>query len=249
MATTVTYKGQTLATVENQTKTLQTAGTWVEDDFTLTDVTQGGGGVTLEDVMTRQVTDLETNYNFTGGMVISNKISNSMVFKNLLQAPSGGSYTAKVLAFPDATTVSSWNTFNDNQVQYIALPKCNSPQSYKFSGMNIAKVIDIGLDNNIKDNTFRNCTNLEVIIMRKSDAIQTLSNATNVFAGSPFESGGAGATIYIPKALYDHLGDGTALDYKSATNWSTMDSYGTITWAQLEGSQFESATDWWEAFI
>jgi hypothetical protein len=44
MATTVTYKGQTLATVENQTKTLQTKGTWVEDDFTLTDVTQGGGG-------------------------------------------------------------------------------------------------------------------------------------------------------------------------------------------------------------
>lgn len=44
MATTVTYKGQTLATVENQTKTLQTAGTWVEDDFTLTDVSGGGGG-------------------------------------------------------------------------------------------------------------------------------------------------------------------------------------------------------------
>lgn len=44
MATTVTYKGQTLATVENQTKVLQTKGTWCEDDFTLTDVTQGGGG-------------------------------------------------------------------------------------------------------------------------------------------------------------------------------------------------------------
>ena len=43
MSTTVTYKGQTLTTVENQTKTLQTAGTWVEGDFTLTDVTQGGG--------------------------------------------------------------------------------------------------------------------------------------------------------------------------------------------------------------
>jgi hypothetical protein len=45
MSTTVTYKGQTLTTVENQTKTLQTAGTWVEGDFTLTDVTQGGGVV------------------------------------------------------------------------------------------------------------------------------------------------------------------------------------------------------------
>lgn len=43
MSTTVTYKGATLTTVENQTKTLQTAGTWMEGDLTLTDVTQGGG--------------------------------------------------------------------------------------------------------------------------------------------------------------------------------------------------------------
>lgn len=48
MATTVTYKGQTLATVENQTKTLQTAGTWCEDDFTLTDVSGGGGISSIE---------------------------------------------------------------------------------------------------------------------------------------------------------------------------------------------------------
>jgi hypothetical protein len=52
MSTTVTYKGQTLTTVENQTKTLQTAGTWVEGDFTLTDVTQGGGGATWTKTVT-----------------------------------------------------------------------------------------------------------------------------------------------------------------------------------------------------
>lgn len=51
MATTVTYKGQTLATVDNQTKTLQTAGTWVEDDFTLVDVS-GGGSDTLTALLT-----------------------------------------------------------------------------------------------------------------------------------------------------------------------------------------------------
>ena len=43
MATTVTYKGQTLTTVDNTTKTLETAGTWMEDDLTLTDVSGGGG--------------------------------------------------------------------------------------------------------------------------------------------------------------------------------------------------------------
>lgn len=38
MSTTVTYKGSTLATVENATKTLKTAGKYMEGDVTLTDV-------------------------------------------------------------------------------------------------------------------------------------------------------------------------------------------------------------------
>ena len=42
MSTTVTYKGSTLTTVNNQTRVLNTAGKWLEGDITLTDVTQGG---------------------------------------------------------------------------------------------------------------------------------------------------------------------------------------------------------------
>lgn len=44
MSTTVTYKGNTIATITNDSKTLKTAGTYMEDDVTLTDVTSGGGG-------------------------------------------------------------------------------------------------------------------------------------------------------------------------------------------------------------
>lgn len=39
MSTTVTYKGSTLTTAENQTKTLKTAGKYLEDDLTVVDVT------------------------------------------------------------------------------------------------------------------------------------------------------------------------------------------------------------------
>lgn len=42
MSTTVTYKGETLTTVDNATVTLETAGKYCEDDFTLTDVSGGG---------------------------------------------------------------------------------------------------------------------------------------------------------------------------------------------------------------
>ena len=38
MATTITYKGETLTTVTNQTKTLKTAGKYMEDDVTITDI-------------------------------------------------------------------------------------------------------------------------------------------------------------------------------------------------------------------
>ncbi len=44
MSTTVTYKGNAIATVANAIKTLKTAGTYMEDDVTLTDTT---GGATL----------------------------------------------------------------------------------------------------------------------------------------------------------------------------------------------------------
>ena len=42
MSTTVTYKGSTLTTVNNQTRVLDTAGTWLEDDITLVDVSVTG---------------------------------------------------------------------------------------------------------------------------------------------------------------------------------------------------------------
>lgn len=41
MSTTVSYKGETLTTVSNDTKTLQTEGKYLEDDITLTDVSGG----------------------------------------------------------------------------------------------------------------------------------------------------------------------------------------------------------------
>lgn len=47
MSTTVTYKGATLTTVSNQTRVLETAGTYLEDDLTLVDVS-GGGSPTLQ---------------------------------------------------------------------------------------------------------------------------------------------------------------------------------------------------------
>ena len=47
MSTTVTYKGATIATADNQTKTLLTAGKYLEDNITVTDSGGGGGGLQM----------------------------------------------------------------------------------------------------------------------------------------------------------------------------------------------------------
>ena len=40
MSTTVSYKGSTLTTVNNQTRTLHTAGKWLEGNIVLADISQ-----------------------------------------------------------------------------------------------------------------------------------------------------------------------------------------------------------------
>lgn len=84
---------------------------------------------------------------------------------------------------------------------------------------------------------FAGCTNLKTLILRKN-SIYGVQN-TMVFQNTPFASGGAGGTIYIPKSLFDQLGTGTN-DYKAASVWSTLDGYGTIAWKQIEGSIYET---------
>lgn len=46
MTATISYKGNTLATADNNTKTLLTSGKYLEDDITITDVTSGGSSWT-----------------------------------------------------------------------------------------------------------------------------------------------------------------------------------------------------------
>ena len=107
-----------------------------------------------------------------------------------------------------------------------------------FYGCTKLELVDIGYCTSIGGSAFYNAKKHITLIMRKSDALVTLGNASN-FNNSCFASGQVGGTIYIPKALYDHLGDGTSSDYQHATNWSTVHGYGTITWAKIEGSIYE----------
>lgn len=127
-------------------------------------------------------------------------------------------------------------------LEYLVMPFFTGKFDYSTSwdlanGSTKLKTVDIAMIG-IANRSFSGCTVLDTLILRNPSMVGLAH--TNALQNTKFKSGGAGGTIYIPKALYDHLGDGGNMDYKAATNWSTYEGYGTITWAKIEGSYYET---------
>lgn len=78
--------------------------------------------------------------------------------------------------------------------------------------------------------TFSGCTRLTTLILR-GNAVWKLSN-TNTFNNTPFASGKAGGTLYVPQSLIS--------SYQSATNWSTILGYANNQILPIEGSAYET---------
>lgn len=98
-----------------------------------------------------------------------------------------------------------------------------------FRGDSALTLVDAGKTGYIVGNAFNGCSNLKTIILRKT-SLATLQN-TNAFTDTPYANGGSGGTIYVPSALIN--------TYQSASNWSTLYGYGTVTFTAIEGSQYE----------
>jgi len=78
MSTTVTYKGSTLTTATNQTRVLETAGKYMEDDVTIVDVTAASSlqSKSVTPTESQQVVEPDSGYDglssVTVGMIPSN---------------------------------------------------------------------------------------------------------------------------------------------------------------------------------
>lgn len=126
-------------------------------------------------------------------------------------------------------TVAS--SFRYSVVPIIVLP---SLTKVAINGINQCDVetVDLGSSCTSLDNSsFGNDTKLGKLILRYSSVV-SMPNA-NALSTTKFKSGGAGGEIYVPSALIS--------SYKTASNWSTYNGYGTITWKAIEGSQYENA--------
>lgn len=128
----------------------------------------------------------------------------------------------------------------------VELPNCAKNVGLSYLGMGNAcfygdsklELVDMGFCQSVGNTGFYNCRKLQTLIMRRTSVVP-LAN-TNAFINTPFRGySGLTGTIYIPKVLYDHLGDGSSSDYQQATNWSTLYADGHCVFAQIEGSQYE----------
>lgn len=124
------------------------------------------------------------------------------------------------------------NTFNGcTSLHTIVLPKVTALGNTFASGARLENV-DLGVCSSIAGNEhFKNNSGLNVLILRKSDAICTLGNI-NTFTGTPFASGGTGGTLYVPNSLIS--------SYQSANNWSTILGYANNQIKKIEGSYYET---------
>lgn len=195
------------------------------------DAIQTGGGVSWEDIAT--ATQPSGLISLTATAIAKRAFSGFQPPQNWrVYAPNA--VTINNSAFRDCTNLVS-----------VRFPNAtSSPVGFVFYATKGLVLADVGKIAAINAQFFNMANNLNTLIIRKSDGIVTLDN-TNCFNSTYFASGNTGGTIYIPRAMYEHLGDGSTLDYKAATNWSVMNGYGTITWAQLEGSPYEDPYGDW----
>ena len=184
----------------------------------------GGGGDTLDDLLAESITAFRiTDPNIT-------------TLKTRLQQ------YKTVATFYSTRWTSVNSAFTGSLFSSIVLipPNANSGTGNNFNNGNTSLTIcDFGPNlSTIGSQAFANNTAFNILILR-SLSVVNLTNI-NAFTTTPFGSGGAGGTIYIPESLYGHLGDTGIYDYKQHSLWHQIDDYGTITWASIKNTYYET---------
>lgn len=142
----------------------------------------------------------------------------------------------RITTFGSAAFNGNWT--NRMQLAHVSLPNMAVASLYTVFGSTTAtnacqqlEDADIGNTSAIEANAFANCNKLQTLIIRKSNAICTLAN-TSAFTNTPIRGyNGLSGTIYVPSALIS--------TYQTATNWSTIYGEGHVTFAAIEGSEYE----------
>ena len=174
------------------------------------------------------------NYAFNG---CKNLVSVVLPYSNCGQCVVSGCSALKNLHVPRTASILTSGA-SSTGLEFLYLPSLRMVGSYCMQSNAMLETVILPECTSLNSNsTFNNCAKLTTIVLGGGAVVPIGAHSLN---NTQFASGGSGGDIYIPKALYDHLGDGSNLDYLKNSVWNTLNGYGTITWHPIEGSEYET---------
>lgn len=134
--------------------------------------------------------------------------------------------------FPDLTSIGQYVFYNAQiTTGAVVLPSLALLPNHALRSTGATLTAVDTTASTINANCFNGCSAMTKLVLR-SPTVATLASTT-AFVSTPFDNGGTGGTIYVPNALKSA--------YQTASNWATLDGYGTVTWKSIEGSAYENA--------
>ncbi len=196
MSTTVTYKGNTIATVENDTKTLTTQGKYLEDNITLTDVS-GSDVDTLVEALHNRVTSVSDD-----------------TLTSIRSYGLAGMTALTSVDFPNLQSINSYAFYNDYNLIMNGwqFPKAKTIGNYAFRycyGLT-GDVVLPSTVTSIGQYSFASCKNIETF---------TAEGAITTFGTYTFTGASADHKMTVREIHLPNLGTSIALNvnFGSAT--------------------------------
>ena len=190
------------------------------------------------DQMPQEIKDIETGGGNTSieDSLVDKTLCGSYTNNRITKVGAQSFRTTKITDF-NSTSVTEIETYGFFSIS--TLEECNTPNVIRFSGnaifqscTNLKKIdfpkntqgiggtcfsgctalsyANIGDCTSIAGSSFSNCSNLETLIITRTNSVPSMSNI-NAFSGSAIANGTG--YIYVADNLYE--------SYKTATNWST----------------------------
>lgn len=167
MATTVTYKGTTLTTVDNATKVLETAGTWLEDDLTLVDVSGGGSDMLPTFIANQNV----GSYTFTVSQVsdwqFADKVFTYLSLPNVVNSQKDNVFRSATIDTLEMENlkVCRGSYFISLKVQTLNIPNLETCGQSAFEMCNIDRLNLPKFVNCTNQTAFKNMPNLLTAVL------------------------------------------------------------------------------------
>ena len=156
---------------------------------------------------------------FRGSSVVNLTEAQLPALTTTVQASFGTMPELKTVRLSNITAISAYLFDACTKLETAVLPKATSfGGTGAFRGCTSLQKVDMKGSSRIETSTFDGSSSFNFLVLRNTSVVP-LRNI-NAFSNTPFASGKAGGTLYVPSSLVS--------SYTSTSNWSTI--LGYMSW-------------------